>query len=199
MTLLVEPMVPPFPAGFHPSFFTPKISPSHPHRIHTEVPSVYLFVKGVGQYQLYAFEFDDVYDFAWSFDQLSQPVTWRCREIFLWVENSWSFRRRLRWMCDFFFGGITGICIDVYFFNRHIQTYTYKMTHLVEHEYRLFFFGTFNMCLPCFKTPFPQKKTNLQMTCEQCKKAPWLFRGFLGDEKRPSHVGIIRNHSKDTY
>ena len=81
MILLVEPMVPPFPAGFHPSFFTPKISSSHPHRIHTEVPSVYLFVKGIGQYQLYAFEFDDVYDFAWSFDQLSQPVTWRCREI----------------------------------------------------------------------------------------------------------------------
>ena len=54
------------------------------------------------------------------------------------------------------------------------------------------------MCLPWFKTPFPQKKNpNLQMTCEQCKKAPWLFRKILGDEKRPSHVGIIRNHSKD--
>ena len=27
-------------------------------------------------------------------------------------------------------------------------------------------------------------------------KGPWLFRGFVGDEKLPSYMGIIIPHSK---
>ena len=28
---------------------------------------------------------------------------------------------------------------------------------------------------------------------------PWLFRGFVGDQKLPSYVGIILNQSKSKY
>ena len=31
------------------------------------------------------------------------------------------------------------------------------------------------------------------------KKGHWLFRGFVGDEKLPSYIGIIVNHCKDPY
>ena len=31
------------------------------------------------------------------------------------------------------------------------------------------------------------------------KRAPWLFRGFVGDEILPSYMGIMINHYKDLY
>eukprot|EP00435_Cladocopium_sp_Y103_P064736 s21_g26.t1 len=38
------------------------------------VPSLWVFANGKQLYQHYAWEFDDVYDFAWSFDALHLPV-----------------------------------------------------------------------------------------------------------------------------
>lgn len=39
-----------------------------------KVPAMFLFVNGKLQYRHWAWDFDDVYDLAWSFDALDQPV-----------------------------------------------------------------------------------------------------------------------------
>ena len=46
------------------------------------------------------------------------------------------------------------------------------------------------------KSSFLQGKTEMS---NEKKGLPWLFRVFFGDEILPSYMGIIINHSKDSY